>query len=132
MAGRIWYVISEERLNYLLNNTGKAEPEEEQQGEGQNLLYLLPPKYQQKGKRLLEVLQQSPSFTVYPDGSFGYRGKRIQSSHIIDLVTAAVQSGFKRKANFTGLKEFALAVRDSNVPRSLLSSSFVEVLETLK
>ena len=119
---KTYYVISSAQYQYLTDSKG---PQVEESQE--DFSTYLPERLKAKGRTLLQLLENKTGLKIKPDGSLVHKGKHIDGSHIVDLLNLALQSGFKKRCNVRGLREFIDLIIEANVPRYLLSSSFIEL-----
>jgi hypothetical protein len=87
----------------------------------QNLLAGLAKTYINKGRMLMESISENPDLKWNERNEVIYRGERIPSSNIIDLIHAYTKR--QSAATPTGWKEFGRALIDNNTPRSAIGNS---------
>ena len=129
---KTYYIVSESQYKYLLDNNKPTVVKQDTEEVGSNYISLLPPRIQTKGKTLSKLLLENPRFRIGTDGSIIYRGKRAEGSHIVDLLNLSLSTGYKKHCAVKGLLDFASAIKDSNVPRYLLSTSFINLVNSCK
>ena len=119
---KTYYVISESQYEYL----NSKKPLQSESEPVEDFVSLLPPRLQAKGRTLLNVLQIHKNVSIKPDGSLVFNGNHLEGTHIADLLTLALSHGYRKRCAVRGFKEFAHLVKAANVPRYLLSSTFIE------
>jgi len=96
----------------------------------ETLLSYLPSKLKTKGQRLLESLTRTGRFDWNEEGVISYNGQTEMKSNIIDLLSVATNPYMKRESN--GMPTFITALKEENVPRTLLTPTFLQHMDSKK
>lgn len=83
---------------------------------------MFPKQYQNKARNLLNHIENEPSLGWNDRGEVQIRGEPINGSHIIDVVSDLVRPKRKNAESPTGMTDVIDALRQSNVPMSLISN----------
>jgi len=118
---RIYRLVTEQqykRITELCTNIVEEDPNEKVN----NVLKLISSAQRNRCERLLHALLATSNLTWNKSGEISLNRNVVSNSHIVDLVSFATKNFPVKNVDLNGLPEFLLAIKQSNVPRDLLSS----------
>lgn len=93
------------------------------------ILQLLPIQQRAKARQLLEILTQTNKFSRNETGEIVINGSLVKTSNIVDLLSIATRAGKLRQIHVPGLQQFAIFIRQNNIPKYSLGREFNVKLE---
>lgn len=128
----VWKTLPLEIYNNLMMG---EEEEEERDNEravadktNENILQYLPKRYQEKAGKLLSILKTSQKFRWNSDGVVIFNEIKIPNSHISDLLLLSLRPFKTKHMTIPGVKEFIQTLTELNVPKTLLSSPMIQLI----
>lgn len=92
------------------------------------IIKLVPKRQQSKASGLLRMLSES-NLTWNDHGEIILNGNTVTGSNIVDLISAATAPNKMRNVNLSGLDQFVSFVRKFNIPKHLLGSDFLKLMD---
>lgn len=84
------------------------------------LLSTIPEQFKRKAEKLYSLLKSSEHLEWTNDGAVKIKGNLINGANLVDLVNDVLRS--RKNINPEGWKDFALALRDSNIPQEFVGN----------
>ena len=92
----------------------------EEDGFEKELESVIPISLQRKAKALLQHIRQVPNISWSDKKEFVVDGKKVDHSHMLDLINHALRS--RKKSPPVGTERFAHVLKQSNVPQELIGN----------
>ena len=93
-----------------------------------NILDYIPERLKDRARKLLKLLQRSKRLKWDGAGNVSFDGKEIKFSNISDLIFVSLRPTPSKNYNYPGVHQYVIALRELNVPQSLLSPYFRNVV----
>lgn len=84
------------------------------------LISTVPLQFKRKAEQLYSLLKKSSDLEWTNDGALKIKGNLIRGANLVDLVNDVLRS--RKKVNPEGWRDFALALRDLNVPQEFVGN----------
>jgi len=124
---KLWKVLPKEMYEALMNES-EEEPKKETDSVV-SMLKVLNPRYADRAEKILEILKVNTSFTWNDHSQVVWKGKTIGSSNLNDILSLSLKNTPTQRFNLPGVLEFAAAVQEANIPRTLFGPSFRKFME---